>query len=685
MTDDSADRRWIRWLDEETPAGPSTVGTKGATIARLRAAGLPVVEGFGLTVHAWRHFLAASGIANDLTVLLRDVDLSGFELVRISRALRTVIEDAPVPADLAGALRTAGRRAAGTQKSLIVRSSATVEDLPGVSAAGLHSSRADVELDRLPHAVREVWASLHSLPALYYRLRRGLLSTGVEMGVLIQRQLHPRELGVLFTADPVRRGGYLVEWRSSEQDSEAVTDGAPPRRRVHGGAGAGAAQPPWLPELVGLGERVVDVLGRPADVEWARAGGELVVLQARPSDGTRQPSPTGFTVVSADDEPGCRRIDLAECADLHARWSAKHRRARREATAADIDTVRSWYAEFGAAGVAPAAAELLSQLRTPYLFLDVTEKLRSIVVPRDALSRHLSLLLGEQRTATVRVRECFTDHSSLLSGVLADDVVLVEHTPGGIKGLIRGLSSADAYEVTPEGDVRLVRRARGGDEYVFDRDDLAFRRAGGAGGPDRGDSDGVDAAILRTVSDFTRRISRGAPAALLEWSVSDGTPHLLDHSLERSAGSTGVAVGTEVLSFGSASGRAFVLDDASALEYISDGNLVSVGAVDGRVREDDAVRELLRAVRERATDDPVILVTPRPVTALSLLVEEVDGFVFDDGALLSHLAILIREAGRPAVLLRDATRTIADGQWVTITADGTVEGLPTGGTADADA
>ena len=47
----------------------------------------------------------------------------------------------------------------------------------------------------------------------------------------------------------------------------------------------------------------------------------------------------------------------------------------------------------------------------------------------------------------------------------------------------------------------------------------------------------------------------------------------------------------------------------------------------------------------------MIVAASRPVAVLSMLIGVVDGFLFEEGALLSHLGILLREAGVPAAIV----------------------------------
>ncbi|HET7090126.1 MAG TPA: PEP/pyruvate-binding domain-containing protein, partial [Anaerolineae bacterium] len=52
------------------------VGGKGASLARLANAGLPVPDGFHVTTEAYRHFVAENNLQSDILAALEGVDLS---------------------------------------------------------------------------------------------------------------------------------------------------------------------------------------------------------------------------------------------------------------------------------------------------------------------------------------------------------------------------------------------------------------------------------------------------------------------------------------------------------------------------------------------------------------------------------------------------------------------------------
>ncbi|WP_250035232.1 PEP/pyruvate-binding domain-containing protein [Paractinoplanes maris] len=155
-----------------------------------------------------------------------------------------------------------------------VRSSATVEDAPGASYAGMFDTVLDVQgPDALLAAIEQCRASVANARALAYR-GDGPPRDDIRMGVVVQRMVEAERAGVLFTANPVSgcRTEMLVE--SAEGNGSAVVDGqAGVDRRVVG---------PDDP-LRAVGERLQAHFGAPQDVEWAvDEHGELWILQSRP-------------------------------------------------------------------------------------------------------------------------------------------------------------------------------------------------------------------------------------------------------------------------------------------------------------------------------------------------------------------------------------------------------------------
>ncbi|MBM7775398.1 pyruvate,water dikinase [Actinokineospora baliensis] len=268
-----------------------TVGGKGAALARMARAGLPVPPGFHVTTAAYRAFLFPDTRLGDPAAFIRSA----------------------MPPSVARAVADAySGLGAG---AVAVRSSATAEDLDDLSFAGQHDSFLGVVgTEALLDAVRRCWASLWTDRAVAYRARHGVPEDGLALAVVVQRMVRATAAGVLFTANPLTGdpGETVVNAAWGLGDSVAggrvtpdvyvVAGGAEVRREVADKAvmtvqvAAGAEDVPvpdrlrrtaaldtaQVLELAGLGARVRELYGVDVDIEWARHADGFALLQARP-------------------------------------------------------------------------------------------------------------------------------------------------------------------------------------------------------------------------------------------------------------------------------------------------------------------------------------------------------------------------------------------------------------------
>src|SRR6266508_376187 len=243
-------------LDEVGSADAPRVGRKAATLGALKRAGFPVPEGVVVTTEALVRTLAAAGL------------------------------DAGAGPDQVEAVPVAGRLGGGP---LAVRSSGVDEDLPGASYAGQYESVLGVPAGDLAAAVRRCWASAFPRQVAVYRRSRGV-GRGVGMAVLVQPMVAAEAAGVAFSADPVTgdRDTAVVSAVRGLGDRLVAGRASPDEWVVRGVAATGRAAPEGVidaevaADVAALTRRVEAQLGAPQDIEWALAGGELVLLQARP-------------------------------------------------------------------------------------------------------------------------------------------------------------------------------------------------------------------------------------------------------------------------------------------------------------------------------------------------------------------------------------------------------------------
>ena len=189
---------------DDPGAAPGVVGGKGASLARLARAGFRVPPGFHVTTSAYLDFIGRGGLREPVLAAMSAVDVSDAATFDAAAArIGELFAGQPVPAPTAAAI--AGAYAClGDDVPVAVRSSATVEDLPGMSAAGQHDTYLNVRGEAaVLDAVKRCWASLWSARAIGYRARHGVEPGEVSIAVVVQQLVPAEAAGVMFTIDPV--------------------------------------------------------------------------------------------------------------------------------------------------------------------------------------------------------------------------------------------------------------------------------------------------------------------------------------------------------------------------------------------------------------------------------------------------------------------------------------------------
>jgi pyruvate,water dikinase len=257
----------VRWLGEIGIDESALVGQKAATLAILKWAGFPIPDGVVLTTEALAQALRTAGLGDGAT--------------------QAEIEALRLPDELMQALAIAVDRLQCDR--LAVRSSGVDEDLPDASYAGQYETVLNVPVGDVAPAVRRCWASAFSEQVNTYR--RGHQGTGrVAMAVLIQPMVEADAAGVAFSADPVTgdRNTCVIDAVRGLGDRLVSGQASPDHWLVKGlqarcqSAPEGAIDAKVALDVAHLVRRVAAHQRAPQDIEWARAGNEVVLLQARP-------------------------------------------------------------------------------------------------------------------------------------------------------------------------------------------------------------------------------------------------------------------------------------------------------------------------------------------------------------------------------------------------------------------
>lgn len=288
-------------------------GGKGASLAKS-AQNLPVPDGFIVTADAYTTFI--STLQGQITELLNTVDPA--------ESIGDLIRSTPIPADLLADIDTAVAEAGLGSEAVAVRSSGTMEDLPGAAFAGQHDTYLGVRgSNAIAEAVRDCYVSLWNPHAYQYRRQLGVDHNEAKMAVVVQLMVDVEvndAAGVAFSVDPVRGltdevlinaafglgetvvGGeepvdeFRIKRETGEQVAAQIADkpGALVMDDTEGGGrtttihlGEEQRTRPALTvqqqvDVAGLAVRAEDHFGFPQDIEWAFNGDRLFLLQSRP-------------------------------------------------------------------------------------------------------------------------------------------------------------------------------------------------------------------------------------------------------------------------------------------------------------------------------------------------------------------------------------------------------------------
>ncbi|MGE3984767.1 MAG: phosphoenolpyruvate synthase [Dehalococcoidia bacterium] len=329
--------KYVRWFEDTGSEDVAEVGGKNASlgemVSRLTEAGISVPAGFAVTVAAYRRFVEHNGLTDAIAEQLAALERGDAPLEQTGQALRRLLLQGEFPKDVATEVRAAYlefcRRSGRDQLDVAVRSSATAEDLPGVSFAGQHESYLNVVgEDALIDSCRRCFASLFTDRAITYRDEMGFDHLKVYVSVGVQRMIHSDRsgAGVMFTLDTESGFPNVVSISAAWGLGESIVQGAvipdtytvfkPPlddrgltpiiekvpgakeSKVVYAENGAGTvtvetskAERASLvlsdAEVLQLARWAVAIerhYGTPMDIEWAKDAdsGELFIVQARP-------------------------------------------------------------------------------------------------------------------------------------------------------------------------------------------------------------------------------------------------------------------------------------------------------------------------------------------------------------------------------------------------------------------
>ncbi len=318
---------FICWFEDCSGSRSDDVGNKLSGLGRMLNDGVPVPAGFAITRQAYEHFLDSTGLRKQIQEMV-EVSSPSADTRTLAGSIRERILDTEMPSEITEAIVVAYEELAQEvgQGSLevAVRSSATAEDMPDASFAGLQDTFLGiVGINQVLTNVRRCWASLFAERAVTYRLNMGYPLHEVSISVGIQQMVAADIAGVLFTINPTTGNPFEMVIEANWGLGESVVQGlvTPDQYLVHKksldlvheeigakhvqvvrGRDGGTIIEEVLPEfrsvpclnysdlelLADRGRSLETKYGTPLDIEWALSGvgtgsgSNLHFLQVRP-------------------------------------------------------------------------------------------------------------------------------------------------------------------------------------------------------------------------------------------------------------------------------------------------------------------------------------------------------------------------------------------------------------------
>jgi len=203
--------KYILWFKEMKKDDFGLVGGKGYNLGVMARMKLPVPPGFNITTKAFDEFLEVTKIKDRIKKMIEECDVENTKkLLETSNKIKRLIVSQRVPTKMKTEIIQSYSKLLGKVNTLVaVRSSATAEDLPGLSFAGQHATFLNVKgKEDLVEAVKKCWASLYEPRAIFYRAKNKIFD--VSICVIVQQMVNAEKSGVMFTINPTTDEDQII-------------------------------------------------------------------------------------------------------------------------------------------------------------------------------------------------------------------------------------------------------------------------------------------------------------------------------------------------------------------------------------------------------------------------------------------------------------------------------------------
>jgi pyruvate,water dikinase len=304
---------FVLWLSQVDKRLAPYVGGKAANLGEMLKSKLPVPNAFVINSFAYQTFVKENKLSSKIRDLLKFINYKDpNSLNKTSKAIKKIVQESDIPKEIVDNILRYYRNL-GKNTLVAVRSSATNEDSKTASFAGQQDTFLNVKGEKnLIKAILEGWASLFEPRAIFYRHEEKINQDKVTMSLVIQKMINSESSGVMFTIDPITQdtssivieaiyglGEYIVQGDHYEVDkntfriSQKKVEPQKIMLRLKNGDNKGmklgnaqGSQQKLKDEdivlLAKLGKTIEKHYNYPQDIEWAKEGKTIYIVQTRP-------------------------------------------------------------------------------------------------------------------------------------------------------------------------------------------------------------------------------------------------------------------------------------------------------------------------------------------------------------------------------------------------------------------
>ncbi|NBI30849.1 PEP/pyruvate-binding domain-containing protein [Chengkuizengella marina] len=208
----------LKWFNSIEKGDFNLVGGKGYNLSKMYNLGIKVPNGFVITSETYENYVHSNGLQNRI----KDILNSSQSTLEKSEAIKRFFSENLISDEVKKQIQIEMNKISSGR--VAVRSSSTVEDLPGMSFAGQYNTYLNVTSKDVIEKVTLCWQSLWNERAIEYRMKNNI-SSDFTHAVVIQEMINAKLSGIIFSSNPLNgiRSELLIN--SSYGLGEAIVSG----------------------------------------------------------------------------------------------------------------------------------------------------------------------------------------------------------------------------------------------------------------------------------------------------------------------------------------------------------------------------------------------------------------------------------------------------------------------------